>query len=83
MKYDVHVYIVGRIKMEGVEAGSQKEACQIADGELHTVLNGEDLRMALVPIWDSEETVSFLVDEQDDEDFSKSRSYTTEEAYDD
>lgn len=68
MKYTVHLYKAIRIKIEGVEAGSQKEAMQLADEKLnieHYLRNGaEDEECCCL---------GALVDEEGDEDYERSR----------
>lgn len=68
MKYTVHLYKAIRVKVEGVEANSQKEAMQLADAKLNMdryLCNGaEDEECCCL---------GALVDEEGDEDYERSR----------
>lgn len=87
-KYNVHIYHVVRTKLTGIEAGSQHEAIQKAtklfpNTQLEFVGSG--------PIEDgvthehtecADEIISYLVDEQADPEFNRSRFYDANELED-
>ena len=67
MKYDVHAYPQVRIKIEDVEANSQKEAIAIVEKM--------DFHHLLRPLEWAEEISWYLVDEHGDEEYEQSQSY--------
>lgn len=75
MKYDVHLYVGARIKMEGVEANSQAEAVKKAERECefrsHLDRNGVE--------WD-ETVLGALVDEAGDEEYTNTRYHALDHA---
>jgi len=73
MKYRVHLYVTIRFVLEGVEAASQLEAIEKAEKEILTDLNHG--RMNLHEHEYADEVTGYLVDEEGDEEFLKSRSY--------
>jgi len=68
MKYDVHIYAVVRVKIEGVNAESQTAAITAAQ-------KGLDMEYAIKQGEYAEEITGFLVDEVGDENYSKTRAY--------
>ena len=72
MKYDAHIYATVRVKVCGVEANSQKEAIKKAENQtdLYETLgesgHGTDY---------AEEITGFLVDEEGDTEYQRTRSY--------
>jgi hypothetical protein len=69
-KYDVHIYAVTRIKYEGIEASSQREAIEKAEEIFHPadVLDPRNSEFA-------DEFAGFLVDEVGDLEHNKSCFY--------
>jgi len=76
MKYDVHLYVAGRIKVEGVEAVSQLEAALIAerDAPLYELFKSGQV------VWDEGPALGALVDEEGDEDYDRSRYHSLDGA---
>ena len=72
MKYDVHLFVVGRIKVEGVEANSPQEAYAKAEDVtdptdfLHA--DGDATKRA---IWDEGPSLGGLIDVCGDEDYGQ------------
>lgn len=78
-KYDVHIYVVVRVKLESVEASGQREA--IAEARKQFEEEGIGRRLGLtLPVHAThaeyaDEVVRYLVDEQGDNDYERTRSY--------
>ena len=74
MKYNIHLYRVGRIELQGIEAGSPEEAIEKAEAIFYD---------SLIPdkpvLLDSEDPVSALVDIVGDEDYKNSVIYDLDE----
>jgi len=70
-RYDVHIYPIVRVKVSGVEADNQVEAIKKAEQiiDLHSLLDRDD------EIEYAEDIDCFLVDEEGDEEYQKSRWY--------
>ncbi|MBI4313130.1 MAG: hypothetical protein HY681_15345 [Chloroflexi bacterium] len=82
-KYDVHLFTVVRVKLEGIEAGSQREAIKKAEERFHQERIGDALGLTR-PIGGTEaeyaeEIVDYLVDESGDPGYELSRRYRPEE----
>lgn len=73
MKYDVHLYVPARVKIEGIEAESQEEAVQIAQNRFDPAdfFHGDDAREGAVS--DEGPTLGAMVDEEGDEAYERSR----------
>jgi len=69
VKYDVHLFPIVRVKVHGVEAGSQEEAIKKAEDS--TDFN--DLFNKAPDIEYAEEVAYYLVDEVGDEEYERTR----------
>ena len=77
-KYNVHLYAVVRVKVVDVEASSQEEAIAKAEDSvlLGRILNHERGLPDNVECTEyAEEVVRYLVDEEGDEEYDKSKWY--------
>ena len=83
-KYDVHIYAVVRVKLEGIEADSQREATDEARKRFEDGRIGEKLGLILptnaTHAEYADEVVRFLVDEQGNEEYRRSQWYDAKEA---
>lgn len=79
MKYDVHIYVQVRVKVPGVEAESQVEAIKKADRmvDWDRLFDGMALPFgsAVSEVTYTEENTEYLVDEEGDEKYERSRYY--------
>ena len=77
MKYDVHVYVLVRVKVLDIDAKSQEEAIR----RVHDHVNLSDLLNRSYPLSNVEhvefvdEITGYLVDEQSDQKHERSRFY--------
>jgi hypothetical protein len=74
VKYNVHLYVPARVKIEGIEAESQEQAVTLAIEKFNPsdfFNNDADSRDAAQ--WDEGATLGALVDEVGDEDYDNSR----------
>ena len=77
MKYDVHVYVLVRVKVLDIDAKSQEEAIR----RVHDHVNQSDLLNRSYPLSNAErvefvdEITEYLVDEHGDEEHERSRFY--------
>lgn len=78
-KYTVHIYTVVRVKMEPIEAASQRDAIKIATAraDMHSWVDYVPPRplMGVAEIEDAEEISGYLVDEEGDKEYHQSRFY--------
>ncbi|MBI4311443.1 MAG: hypothetical protein HY681_06645 [Chloroflexi bacterium] len=82
-KYDVHLFTVVRVKLEGIEATSQRDAIEKAQQRFARERIGEALGLTRsisgVETEYAEEVVDYLVDEEGDPEYKRSRRYRPEE----
>ena len=77
MKYDVHVYVLVRVKVLDIDAKSQEEAIR----RVHDHVNLSDLLNRSYPLSNVErvefndEIAGYVVDKQGDEEHERSRFY--------
>ena len=69
MKYDVHLFPIVRVKVHGVEAGSQEEAIKKAEEST----DFDNLFNKAPDIEYAEEVAYYLVDEVGDEEYERTR----------
>lgn len=69
MKYDVHLFPIVRVKVHGVEAGSQEEAIKKAEEST----DFDDLFNKAPDIEYAEEVAYYLIDEVGDEEYERTR----------
>lgn len=86
-KFDVHVFAVVRVKVVNIEAGSHAEAielaekkvwdcCRLFDGEYH--VPEHRVGIASTELADGEAPTSYLVDEQGDVEYERSKWYNSD-----
>ena len=70
MKYNVHIYAVVRLKVEGIEADTHRDAIRsaLASVDLDREFQGERTEYA-------EDITSYVVDEVGDENYEHTRTY--------
>ncbi len=80
--YDVHIYAVVRVKLEGIEAPGQREAIDAARKQFDDEGMGEKLGLTrpanAAHAEYADEVVRYLVDEQGDEEHERSQWYESE-----
>lgn len=78
MKYNVHLYIAARVKIEGVEAESQQEAIEKAQkgADFHGFFVEGDADV--LAQWDEGPPLGALVDEEGDVDYERTEYYPLE-----
>ncbi len=79
MKYNVHIYVGARVRLEGIEADSQQAAVDkaILDYDPSSFFSGDDSSEAAVP---DESILGALVDEEGDDEFERTKYYPTGDA---
>lgn len=72
MKYTVHIYLIVRVKVAGIEADSQEEAMKKAEAKVdfHTIFDSMNETIEY-----AEDIDGFHVDEEDDPEYTRSRWY--------
>lgn len=83
-KYDVHIYAVVRVKLEGIEAPGQREAVDAARKRFDEEGIGEKLGLtspaSVAHAEYADEVVRYLVDQQGDEEYERSQWYEGDNA---
>lgn len=81
MKYNVHLYVTARVRIDNIEAESQEAA--IAQAEKQFCPDDFFYRCDAgeAAVWDEDAALGYLVDEQGDEEFLRSRYHEGDGAY--